>query len=354
MNCKKIFLGLFASFTLATSFNAAASGGAQPEESHVTVAAVQEEPRPQASPLPPLQDETQNQERLDRAFARLDKTQLGKDLLRFARENDVEFTFDPVHRELAPPQSPLHDIKGLSYSNIVYLNPSALSEDHLLLTLVHELRHVWQAKVAQPENLGLDLRRELILDRMREADAFAFQVHFAYEHRKETEELLAFRFAGLCDVYMSKACLTQLYDEKREQSGLQDAYASLLEAAFLHVRALSYDQDFLYHNEKRWKEVAASPEKGAIYEAKIESPSSDQDFIAALRRMTVTGLSPGAVSAIEKWPDEDLLSLEKMGGISPALSEEIAKGEALRTNAIASYRLKKKQPAVTYKTGPGQ
>ncbi len=60
----------------------------------------------------------------------------------------------------------------------------------MLETIAHETRHVWQKRDLGILAGGLDPRRALILNRFREADAFAFGIYFTYQYEKSTGKTL--------------------------------------------------------------------------------------------------------------------------------------------------------------------
>ncbi len=343
---------MLTSLGIAMSFNNSAAQELLPPEPTPAITVVQEDPPP-----PPVKKLTEDELRsiayrnLSIVYSRMNATNIGRELMQFADKETLDVSF-------RNPRSAFHKdgtiveydeimlIAGVSYGSFITFDPRrGQVEDELLLTLVHELRHAWQDKTAKVfEGLTLSAKQEWLLDRFREADSFAYQIHFAYEYKKETGIEVAVTGTRACHVFMSQSCLMEIYAEKRD-SGMsaEEAYPFLLEAAFKHAKQLDYDGDFLHFKKKRWEEVIADPDKGALYEKNVNNPTSDAELVKALRRMVSTTLTPDASSGMSTWTDEDILSFEKTGGLDTRLTDKFNEVEQLQKQAMQAFKQKQKR-----------
>lgn len=216
-------------------------------------------------------------------------------------------------------------IVGRQQGNKMYLNGS-FGDEKLLETFAHETRHVWQKRDAGMMVAGMSARQAILLNRYREADAFAFGIYFTYQYEKATGETLVKvpenpRDIGKMHPYQQIYAMFKF--DMEIGMPLDAAYRSLLRHTFKHVQNVDYDGDLL-----------DALEKNPIPGLKMD----DATFIAKLRQMGSTdfGKSPSVLSV---WTDADMVSLEKTGGISPENLARLQKLEALKPPAPPQPKL---------------
>ncbi|MEZ0262613.1 MAG: DUF6782 family putative metallopeptidase [Alphaproteobacteria bacterium] len=218
---------------------------------------------------------------------------------------------------LAPGQGAY--IVGRQQGNKMYLNGS-YGDDKLLETFAHETRHVWQKRDAGMMVAGMSPRQAILLNRYREADAFAFGIYFTYQYEKSTGKTLVKvpddpRDIGKMHPYQQMYAMFKF--DMEIGMPLDAAYRSLLRHTFKHVQNVDYDGDLL-----------EALEKNPIPGLKMD----DAAFLAKLRQMGSTdfGKSPSVLSV---WTDADMVSLEKTGGISPENLARLQKLEVMEPAA---------------------
>jgi len=253
--------------------------------------------------------------RLQAIEAQMSKTQLGTDLLKFAADEKIAIRMAKGADMDDNPNDKI-TFSGLNFGDHILLNGDVSNDDAIMLTLAHELRHSWHKRVAKADSLELEPKRQWIRDRIEEADAFSFEVHFGYEYEQATGKKLNLGSrANACtgDGYL---CLVESYRGWRD-SGMSapDAYEKLLEKAFVHVHGLDYDSDFLKDQLDTYGDIIKRPAIGYLYRAEWDSPATEAEFTAAMRRIVTVGINPANdSSAFASWTPLDLQSIAKTGG----------------------------------------
>lgn len=281
-----LFLACSAALSLSFSFNAAAALSAAPAQAPAG--------------------------RLDAITAQMSKSGEGQALLERARAENVTLRVTTGKKMNAEAKEG-YVTHGLSLPGLVILNGDVASDSDLALTLAHELRHTRHYKIAADAGLRLTPEREWLFNRFAEADGFAYEVHFAYEHQKETGKALRKAPATCAAKDTSYDCLFAFYKAERDKgTPAAKAYEKLLGKAFAHVAEGSYDGSFLAEEKRRWAEVAADPARGMLYAARLGKMTTDAEFVAAMRKLASLDDAKGLPS----WTDADILSLEKAGGLT--------------------------------------
>jgi len=284
---------------------------------------------PHAHTLSPLQREvitaTQNapaaapvvkyaysQERLDSITAKIALMPAGQQLLDFAvREN--------IRIEMSDSKAMDDDttdnifIKGLNFGHLIRLNGDIASDDIIMITLAHEVRHSWHDRAVHSDELQLEPRREWLKRRIQEADCFAYEIHFAYEYEKATGKVLDLGNRRTDDY----AKLLAAYEGFRADPALTtgDAYTKLLEKTFIRVHGLEYDKRFNNQLSEIWNRVAANSGIAPAYAARMVNPSTDAEFVREMREVATAGLDfVNDPKALTNWTEADFLSFEKTGG----------------------------------------
>jgi hypothetical protein len=331
--------------TLTAEFSAAALPAAAASVAPVNISVVSAEQtagspkKDKHAKKPPKVDYAVSPERLAAIEQRMALTETGRELLQFAKDENIEISMsDSKTMKLAH-----HDglfIKGLnrstSSSTTILLNgdpqrPGETSrDDEIMMTIAHELRHSWHEHVVKSGALALDPRRHWLMRRLQEADAFAFEVHFGYEYEKATGKKLDIgdRFAA-CNKDNYFVCLAEKYRDDRDHGmALDAAYSRLLENALQHVQRAQYDRSFIAELDDGWGQVPKNPALGAQYAGRFDNPATDAEFIAAMRKVATAGLAPGTdPAALTAWKDADFLSFEKTGGRDKGDQKKLAETE---------------------------
>ncbi|MDE1151321.1 MAG: hypothetical protein PW788_02195 [Micavibrio sp.] len=266
------------------------------------------------------------------------KTQLGQDLLKFAEDEKIAIR---LSRGSAMDDNSADKItfSGLNFGDHILLNGDVSNDDAIMLTLAHELRHSWHKRIAKADALELEPKRQWIRDRIEEADAFSFEVHFGYEYEQATGKKLNLgNRANACagDGYL---CLVESYRGWRDGGmAAPDAYEKLLEKAFVHVHGLDYDSDFLKDQLDTYGDIVKRPAIGYLYSAEWSNPASEADYTDAMRRIVTVGINPASDrSAFAGWTPLDLQSLAKTGGEDDAGAEKLKASENKFAEARAAF-----------------
>ncbi len=261
-------------------------------------------------------------------------TETGRGLLDFAATNKVKITIsDSKHMDANPNDAIL--IRGLNHYTNIELNSEIGTEESMMLTLAHEIRHSWHKRVVKMGELNLDPKRSWISDRIQEADCFAYEIHFGYEYEKATGKSL-----GLAASQAGYGGLATFYAGLRD-SGVapQDAYRQLVERAFAHTHSLQYDDNFLDKQLKNWSAVVEKPFLGILYAKSWDDPTSAADFVKAMRHVTTVGTDTTKdLSALQSWKDEDFTNLDKTGGAAKDDTEKLAKAEVKFGEARGAWK----------------
>ena len=331
---KKGVLGLSAAAAMAFG----AAGCATPSwagESLVAaptpVVLTQPQATPPAAPKAAAHEMTAaEQARLDTLLAKMRKVELGREVLDYATAQGLTITMSDSKTMDDDPNDGII-IRGTFSGKTITLNADEKNDEELMLTLAHEVRHSWHKNTLHTNTLHTPPKKEWMMDRIQEADCFAFEIHFGYEYEKATGKKINIGSrANACNNPYGYACMMENYTANRD-SGMSkaDAYGKLLNKAFLRVHSLEYDDDFLGDQERRWKLVIDKPVVGVLYLERWQKPVTDADFIAAMKNATTPALTlEGNTSGLYKWEDADFSSIEKTGGNDPALQKRFDKVEA--------------------------
>jgi hypothetical protein len=276
-----------------------------------------------------------SQERLDKIEAKMRLTDTGAALLQFADDQHIRISMSDSKVMDSNPKDALF-IKGRNYSTYILLNGETKSDDEIMITIAHELRHSWHERIIKSGDMDVTPRQHWLMRRLQEADAFSFEVHFAYEYEKATGKQLDLGDRwNACSGNTPFTCLAEQYRRDRDSGKpVADAYSNLLENALRHVHAMHYDTTFVGELDDGWGAVAAKPAAGAAYAGRFDNPVSDADFIARMRKVATAGLVPGTdPAALTKWQDADFLSFDKTGGKNKGDLKKLAAAEAKFTQS---------------------
>jgi hypothetical protein len=322
------------SLTAASAMAFSAAGCATPSQAAISPAA---EPVPVVTvvPKPATPADTavtmtpQEQARLDTLLTKMRKAPLGAELLDYAEARGITITMSNSKVMDDDPNDNII-IRGLFFGKTIQLNADEKNDEELMLTLAHEIRHSWHRYTLKTGQLHTPPKQEWVMDRVQEADCFAFEIHFGYEYEKAVGKKINIgNRTNACTNAYGYACMMENYTANRD-SGMsrEDAYGKLLGKAFVRVHNLEYDDDFLGDQEKRWKLVIDKPVVGVLYQERWSSPVSDADFATAMKNVTTPALKlEGNTSGLYKWEEVDFKSLEKTGGIDSTLQKRFDKVE---------------------------
>lgn len=278
---------------------------------------------------PKKEDYALSQARLDKIETRMRDTALGRELLQFAADQNISISMSSSKVM----DSNLKDavfIKGRNYSTYILLNGETKSDDEIMITIAHELRHSWHERVIKSSGMDLDPRRHWLMRRLQEADAFSFEVHFGYEYEKATGRQLDLGDRwNACGGKTPFVCLAENYRQARDGGKpVAEAYSQLLERSLRHVHAMGYDKGFVGELDDGWGAVVKDPELGTFYADRFDRPVTDADFVAKMRAVMTAGLAPGVdPAALTSWKDADFLSFEKTGGREKGDQKKLAATE---------------------------
>lgn len=298
-----------------------------------------------------------SQQRLDSIQAKMRATELGRDLLQFAQDENIRISLSDSKTMDPNPRDALFT-KGRNYSTYVLLNGEMRSDDELMLTLVHELRHSWHERVIKSNEMRLGPRHHWLKRRIQEADAFAFEVHFGYEYEKATGKRLDVGDRwNACDGTKPFVCLVEEYRRIRDGgTPVDEAYGALLVKGFRHVNAMSYDKTFVKELEAGWSNVIDRPWLGQYYAPMFDSPVTDAAFVEKMRAVCTAGMAPGKdPAALVHWTEADFLSFEKTGGKTKSGMRKLDAAErkfALAAQAWRNYVPAEKPPALRKAPAP--
>jgi hypothetical protein len=270
-----------------------------------------------------------SQERLDKIKERMRVTDLGRALLQFAEDENIRISLSNSKVIDSDPKDNLFT-KGRNYSTYILVNGEIKSDDEIMMTLAHELRHSWHQRVVKSGEMELDPRRHWLMRRIQEADAFSFEVHFGYEYEKATGKQLDIgdRY-NACNGKTPFICFAEEYRLARDGGKpAPEAYSELLERGMRHVRAMKYDKTFAGELDDGWGRAIVTPAAGAAYADRFDHPVSDADFVAKMRAVATEGLVPGVdPAALTRWTEVDFLSFEKTGGKDKGDMKKLAAAE---------------------------
>lgn len=299
-----------------------------------------------------------SQERLDKIENNMRRTDLGRALLQFAEDQHIRISMSNSKTIDSDPKDNLFT-KGRNYSTYILLNGETRSDDEIMMTLAHELRHSWHERTVKSGEMELDPRRHWLMRRIQEADAFSFEVHFGYEYEKATGKQLDIgdRY-NACNGKTPFICLAEEYRQARDGGKpAAEAYSQLLEQGLRHVRAMKYDKTFAGELDDGWGAAITAPAAGAAYANRFDHPVTDADFIAKMRAVATEGLAPGVDPAVlTKWTDADFLSFDKTGGKDKGDMKKLAAAEkkfAAAKDAWDKYEAARTPPPAPPPAPPG-
>ncbi len=250
--------------------------------------------------------------RLDTIKAKIALTPTGQALLDYAARENIRIEMSDSKVMDDDPKDNIF-IKGLNYGSLIRLNGDIASDDAIMLTLAHEIRHSWHDRTVKSDDMALEPRREWLKRRIQEADCFAYEIHFAYEYEKATGKKLAIGNRATNDY----AKLLSAYEKARNAEGatVGGAYTALLEKTFVHVNGLDYDKRFTTQLKDTWSDVATKPGLSIVYAARMINTPTDEEFVKEMREVAHAGLDIGFdPAALSTWTEADFLSFEKTGG----------------------------------------
>ena len=276
-----------------------------------------------------------SQERLDKIETRMKETELGRQLLQFAADQNISISMSDS-KTMDPNPKDTSFIKGRNYGTYILINGETRSDDEIMITIAHELRHSWHERVIGSSDMAVTPRQHWLMRRIQEADAFSFEVHFGYEYEKATGRTLDLGDRqGACLGKTPFVCLAEQYRIDRDgNKPVAEAYSRLLERAMLHVHAMRYDPTFVGELDGGWSAVIQNPALGGNYADRFDHAATDAAFVAKMRAVATAGLVPGKdPAALTKWVDADFLSFEKTGGKEKGDQKKLAQVELKFTQA---------------------
>ena len=198
---------------------------------------------------------TGDQDRMTELKKRFSAISLGQDLLDMAEENDISILFD-YQDDLDS------EYKECGYylqrEGAVVLN-GHFSDDRLIATLAHELRHAWQDISGLMEEQSVNPFRYLTLRRVEEADAYSFETHFLFELSMQANDTAPLECFG--ESYFD---IFEAYANKMEESDFPiDARRAAFDAFFETKKWELYDEDALSLMEANleiYKDLSKDPE----------------------------------------------------------------------------------------------
>jgi len=329
---KRGALSLAAAFTLAAGATPALAQDAppQPPTTEIVPPTVQVMPPKAAKSAAPVVDSAYatSDARLHVIEANMRKTPLGQALLQFAADQHIRIVMSNS-KEMDPNPNDNLTYKGRNYSTRILLNGDVSSDDEIMITLAHEIRHSWHERQLHTNRMALDPQREWVKRRIQEADCFAFEIHFAYEYEKATGKTLNLGSRKNCDRRGGYACLLENYTKDRAAMPTEDAYSKLLERTFKHVHAQDYDRAFVNDLDNGWGHVTDFAGLGIIFNEKLTNPTTETEFARQMRRVATAGLKPGTdPAALQSWTNADFSSLEKTGPVDADVKADFDKIQA--------------------------
>lgn len=204
----------------------------------------------------------------DKLYTEFTETKLGRDLLDFAKKNDIRIVYD--ERLVAERSAGAYSFEEKTVSL-----QTGMTIDDQIITLAHELRHAWQhINIATtPRSVVLMTpEQRWTLARYSEADAFAFSTYFMIEriHNAETPII-----APKSEIELTIA--TALSDEAETDDGLTlSAYRRIAFEYFLTDLSISSDYT---ETHLSWCENVA--EHALMKIAKVKTELESKDLTAA-------------------------------------------------------------------------
>ena len=228
-------------------------------------------------------------------------------LLQLATAEGIKIHFDPKMRNSEAAGMLQTDRE--TGEKVIALSPDADAQS-VALTLIHELRHAWQDKVLgiTPQTRGKsepDVETTIILNRVREADAYAFtnlivrRMQAAAEDDVEARgmvEKLQKRTGGKPPDQFQLEMISEYMTEKFISRIDVDHQEMVLDFAWALRNFDSYDRRALVDYHARYTSPHYQTEK---------RPEMGQPFgLGDIRKMLVMGIAPNMPAYLGKVPDE--------------------------------------------------
>ncbi len=299
MNKKNAIAALLASVSLMTGFNAAAQ-------------CVYTGPLPE-NPIASEYDEDSyafSRERGGALKKKLEATDAGRETLNIMQALGVRLALTtPTKLGDDNPNDDL-TIVGRTLGTIIALN-GTYSDKDLLTTLTHEARHIWQNRVLSLNENKLNPEAGMIVNRYKEADAFAYEFYFAYRHEKATGEKL---ISGEETPYERTYALFKL--DMDSGMPLSLAYKYLMRRSFELVRDIGYDESYLEKLNDDW---SCSPDKAArMARLNTTMMPTNASYPDILKDLGAPDYNIGTREGVfAQKTAQELTSWEKIGGIVP-------------------------------------
>lgn len=197
--------------------------------------------------------------RIRRIIARMRMSSVGEEMFQFAVKNDIEFQWEEGVKTR----------KGAYHYGINRITVDALhSDDGVLSTLSHEIRHAWQDKILDVTRWVLEPADHWRASQMIEADSCAYNAHFVANYNDETLYML-----DLKNSFSQK--VTRGYAEKpaSERNYMDDGLDPCLNIVLrpystLHMSNL---REYLSRNTMSFNEAATSRTYKMVYKSGFET-----------------------------------------------------------------------------------
>jgi hypothetical protein len=206
------------------------------------------------------------------------------------------------------------NIVAQQFGTSMFLNGEA-GDAQLLEAFAHESRHLWQYRGLGAFDGQLEPRRALILNRVREADAFAYAIYFTYN-------LERVKGWGMVDIPADTTApmhpYTRMYVQFRDAMNagvpIDAAYRALVSNCLAFVHRMDYDGDVL----DGFEEAAKSANKAGKTQPLLTV--SNVEFLEMLRAMGKPGFAVTGMDAGKGFFDDlsqaQLLDVANTGGIT--------------------------------------
>ncbi len=197
--------------------------------------------------------------RIRRIITRMRMSSVGEEMYQFAVKNDLEFQWEEG----------VASRKGAYHYGVHRITVDAMhSDDGVLSTMSHEIRHAWQDKVLNVSNWILEPADHWRASQMIEADSCAYNAHFVANYKDETGYML-----DLKNSFSQK--ISRAYTEKPtvERSYMDDGLNPCLDIvlrpySLLHMSNL---REYLSRNTMSFNEAATSRTYKMVYKSGFET-----------------------------------------------------------------------------------
>lgn len=184
----------------------------------------------------------QDRARIEKLLEWIAVTPSGKDLVEFVRNTKLRIAFDESLYNGAAAFSPA--------PRCIRLSPYA-SEEHLAISLCHELRHAWQEREGLVLKSAKHVFDYLVNTRFAEADAFSFASQMAYELER-AHPRLAFNKAAMKICKPVHLAFTKAVNGKNSDAAVTIARSKAFDAWFTAPIRSQYDHDALKAVRSFW------------------------------------------------------------------------------------------------------